>query len=114
MSTHALTRHYQIFSSNRTLRSRVVSTIISGLLVLAAVYIYAVGSITFSIVERKALEQKSATLAATINSLELAYLEKVESLDRNSAHAAGFVEPKQVYFAERAQGSHFSYLNDGR
>ena len=69
--------------------------------VLCAVYMYLIGSITFNIIARKSLETTVATLSDKVNQLEITYLANVNKADKNYALSNGFVEVKDNIFASR-------------
>jgi hypothetical protein len=70
-------------------------------IILFAVYIYLIGSITFNVVARKSLENTIASLNGHINQLELTYLNKINDIDKDYALSNGFVDVKQNVFATR-------------
>ena len=75
--------------------------LISGSVVLFAVYIYLIGSITFNVVARKSLENTKTELTSHVNQLELTYLSNVNKIDKEYAISLGFVDVHQNIFASR-------------
>lgn len=71
-----------------------------GLLFLS--YVYFLGTITFDIVERKALESEAKNLASDVSALELQYLALSNNIDMQFAGTLGFAEAKVQHFASRA------------
>lgn len=70
-------------------------------IVLCAIYIYLVGSITFNVIARKSLENTVVSLTNNVNQLELTYLNNIRGIDKDYALSNGFVEVKQNIFATR-------------
>jgi len=75
--------------------------LISGSIILFAVYIYLIGSITFNVIARKSLENTVANITGQVNQLELTYLNNVNKTDKNYALLNGFVDVSQNIFAAR-------------
>ncbi|HEY5587343.1 MAG TPA: hypothetical protein VIK86_00145 [Candidatus Paceibacterota bacterium] len=75
--------------------------LISGSVVLFAVYIYLIGSITFNVVARKSLENTKTELTSHVNQLELTYLSNVNKINKEYAISLGFVDVHQNIFASR-------------
>lgn len=69
-----------------------------GCAVLFVGYLYFVGAITFSVVERQALEEKKKTLASDISTLELTYLAQEKLLTKEFGYSMGLVDAKTVAF----------------
>lgn len=67
-------------------------------------YLYVVGAITFSVVERKGLEESTKTLLSDISGEELKYLSKEKELTKELAFQEGFVSASSIAFtsAKRA------------
>ena len=70
-------------------------------IILCAVYMYLIGSITFNIVARKSLETTIVTLTGHVNQLELTYLDNINKTDKEYAISKGFVDVKDNIFASR-------------
>ncbi len=75
--------------------------LISALVSLSVVYVYLIGSITFNILARKTLEKKLYSLSSHVSNLELAYLNDLNKIDKNYALSIGYVNTKDVIFANR-------------
>jgi len=75
--------------------------LITSSVMLFAVYIYLVGSITFNVIARKSLENTVTELTSHVNNLELTYLNNVNTIDKEYALSKGFVDVHQNLFAER-------------
>lgn len=69
--------------------------------VLCAIYIYLIGSITFDVIARKSLENTVVNLTNDVNQLELTYLNNVKGIDKDYAISKGFVDVHQNIFATR-------------
>jgi ribulose kinase len=75
---------------------------VGALIMLSIVYIYLIGSITFSVLARKSLETTVRNLGSQISELELTYLASANKIDKNYALSKGFVDSHQNIFATRA------------
>lgn len=73
-----------------------------GSVMLFAVYIYLIGSITFNVIARKSLENTAATLTNRVNQLDLSYLDSINKIDKEYAMSQGFVDVHQNIFASRS------------
>jgi hypothetical protein len=73
----------------------------TGSILLFAVYIYLVGSITFNVIARKSLENTVISLNSEVNNLELTYLNNINEINKEYAFSKGFVEVRQNIFASR-------------
>lgn len=89
----------------RTQKS-IFRTLVIGISLLFIVYIYLIGSITFNLVARKSLEASVATLNDSVNKLDLAYLDKLNKIDKNYALSLGFVETENSIFVMRNNINH--------
>lgn len=89
-----------ILENNRTQRT-ICKVLISSLVLLSLVYIYMIGSITFSVLARRTLETTARTLGSHISELELTYLNMANNIDKNYATTLGYVEVKNNIFATR-------------
>lgn len=65
---------------------------------LFACYLYVVGAITFSVIERKGLEESTKILASDISMQELEYLKVEKTLTKETAYLSGFVQPSSIAF----------------
>lgn len=61
-------------------------------------YIYFVGAITFSVVERKGLEESTKLLASEISMQELTYLSYEKELTKSVGYSQGFVDAPSIVF----------------
>jgi len=68
---------------------------------LSLVYIYLIGSITFDVIARKSLENTIASMTSQVNQLDLAYLNKINEINKEYALSNGFVEVRQNLFVSR-------------
>lgn len=75
--------------------------LITGSVMLFAVYIYLIGSITFNVIARKSLENTLSDLTSRVNKLDFTYLNNVNKIDRDYALSKGFVDVHQNIFASR-------------
>ena len=75
--------------------------LISGSVLLFAVYIYLIGSITFNIIARKSLENTLSSLTSHVNQLDLTYLNSINGINKDYASSKGFVDAHQNIFASR-------------
>ncbi len=88
-------------AQNTNTQKTIFRMLIAGSVLLFAVYIYLIGSITFNVIARKSLENTIASLTGRVNQLELTYLSSVNSTDKSYALANGFVNVSQNIFASR-------------
>ena len=66
--------------------------------VFFGLYLYFVGAITFSVIERQGLEESTKTLISDISTEELHYLEKEKSLTKEYAYGMGLVAAPAISF----------------
>ena len=59
------------------------------------------GTIIFNIINRKTIDQEARVLTSDIGTLELRYLSRTQELDLAYAQARGFVEPRELHFAQK-------------
>lgn len=90
----------EIFSNELFLR-RYVKSLWALIGLVFASYLYFVGAITFSVIERQGLEQHVRELLSDISAQELRYLAIDRSLTRESAIALGLVESNHLTFSAR-------------
>ena len=69
--------------------------------VLFGVYIYVVGSITFSVVQRKGLEEQNRILLSDIGMEELRYLAQEKKLTKEMAYSNGLIDAKSLVFTTK-------------
>jgi len=70
-------------------------------IILCAVYVFLIGSITFNVIARKSLENTVVNLTNSVNQLELSYLNNIKGIDKDYAISKGFVDVRQNIFATR-------------
>lgn len=75
--------------------------LITGSIMLFAVYIYLIGSITFNVIARKSLESTIASLTSRVNQLDLTYLNNINEINKDYALSKGFVDVHQNIFVAR-------------
>jgi hypothetical protein len=83
----------------------ILNTMLSILVALALWYVFILGNMVFSIVERKALEKQELTLESQVGNLELSYLSILNSVDVNLSSTMGFKETKATFATRKALGS---------
>lgn len=86
---------------NKDIQRVLLRVFVSALIVLSITYIYLIGSITFNVVARKALESEVRTLGSKVSELELGYLNTTNKIDKGYAISLGFVEAKNNIFTVR-------------
>ncbi|NCU28183.1 MAG: hypothetical protein EOM85_00710 [Candidatus Moranbacteria bacterium] len=91
----------QDIRNNITTQKVLLRILLTTAIVLSICYVYLIGNITFNIVARKSLESTIANLSAEVDRLDLAYLNKVNEIDREYALNNGFVENHQNIFVSR-------------
>jgi hypothetical protein len=89
-----------ILVNNHTQKA-IFKVLISSLIVLSIVYVYLIGSITFDVLARRALETTVRNVGTHISELELSYLDTANTIDKNYASTLGYVEIKTNIFATR-------------
>ncbi len=72
-----------------------------GSIFVFACYLYTIGAVTFSVIERQGLEQSQKQLISNISMQELKYLEEEKRLTKDVAYSFGMVEPKSISFTEQ-------------
>lgn len=88
-------------AQNANTQKKLFRILVSGSIVLFAVYIYLVGSITFDVIARKSLDTTVAKLTSEVNQLDLTYLNSANKINKEYALANGFVDAHQNIFALR-------------
>jgi hypothetical protein len=76
--------------------------LIGAFAILSITYLYFITSITFNVLARKSLETTIRTLGSSISELELSYLARVNTIDKNFALSIGFSDSKDMLFATRS------------
>jgi hypothetical protein len=88
-------------AGNSHTQRTIFRVLISALILLSAVYIYLIGSITFNVLARKSLDTTVHDLGSQVSGLELTYLDETNGIDQNYAHSLGFVDVQNSIFATR-------------
>jgi hypothetical protein len=112
MTVSSLKMHTNIIN-NDNLEKRLFYGLAAVLLVLFLSYLYFLGTITFNIVERKALEKQAKGLASNVGTLELQDLALANKIDMAYAGELGFVEASHAIFASRAPASNLALRDHG-
>lgn len=113
MTVYKLKLHTNIVNQNN-LERKLFYSLTAILILLFASYIYFLGSITFNIVERKALDVDIRNLSSNIGELELEYLSLSNKIDLNLAGTLGFKEIKNPQFVSReSMARNLSFKNNG-
>jgi hypothetical protein len=110
MMTH-IKNNIRSFSDYTLLLRRATKYCFVGASVLFACYIYFVGAITFSVVERQALEESTKELVSDISIQELHYLAQEKQLTKEVAYTTGLIDAPSLAFT--AQQRAFAW-NAGR
>jgi len=69
-----------------------------GSIVLFLMYLYFVGAVTFTVVQRRNMEEGLKTLSSDVSKEELRYLSAEKGLTKDVALNRGFVEPSKLTF----------------
>lgn len=86
------------FPSYGKLLGRISTYCFIGAGVLFGCYIYVVGAITFSVVERKGLEESNKRLLSDIGMQELRYLAHEKQLTKEQAYSTGLIDAPRLVF----------------
>ena len=100
MTVSSLKMHTRIINQS-DLEKRLFYGLATVLVGAFLAYLYFLGTITFNIVERKALENRAKDIASDVSALELQYLALANKIDMQYAGALGFAEAKTAQFASR-------------
>lgn len=95
-----ITNNILSFSGYGTVLRRMTTYCFVGAGVMFACYIYLVGSITFSVVERKGLEETNKHLLSDIGMHELQYLAKEKQLTKEVAYSTGLIDAPSLVFTK--------------
>lgn len=90
-----------LFNEYALLLRRATKYCFIGTGVLFGFYLYFVGAITFSVVERQALEESTKSLASDISVEELHYLEKEKGLTKEVAYSNGLIDAPSLSFTTK-------------
>lgn len=85
------------------LEAKIFKAICVAFALCICVYVYVVAQTTFSVIERKELENSSQALVSYISSLELDYLSKSSTVTLALAHERGFIDVNPQAFASRVE-----------
>ncbi len=80
---------------------RIFYTIFSLFLLVGGLYLYFIGNIVFSVLERKTVETQTKVALQAVNELEIQYLAKDNNINLALAESLGFKEAKSALFASR-------------
>ncbi len=86
---------------NASTQRLIFRVLISGLIALSIVYVYLIGSITFNVLARKALDNSVRVIGSHVSELELSYLNATNKIDKAYALSLGFVDVHTSIFAAR-------------
>ena len=89
---------------NNNLEHRVLHTMLVSFGLLAAIYIFILGSLVFNIIERRSLEKEILSLSSEVGDLGLAYLSLSNKVDLNFSYSLGFKETKPKFATRQAFG----------
>ena len=89
---------------NRNLRHRLLFAILYSFGILAAFYIFILGSMVFNIIERKGFEKEALSLSNEVGNLELVYLSMSNKVDLNLSFSLGFEEVKPKFAIRKTLG----------
>ena len=112
MMTHIKTT-MQTFSGYGALLRRTTTYCFLASGVLFGCYMYVVGAITFSVIERKGLEESTKTLLSDISMQELRYLEQEKGLTKEVAYGSGLVDASSLAFTSQKSAVAWNW-NAGR
>ncbi len=89
---------------NNYFRRTLLKVIIGGFIIIAIIYAYFIGSITFNVLARRSLENTIQVSKSNIAQLELTYFSDLDKINKNYALANGFVDARNNIFAVRSTG----------
>ena len=98
-------QNVNITNNNIEIQKIILKIMLSILVALALLYVFILGNMVFSIVERKALEQKELSLSNEVAGLELSYLSVSSSVDMTLSSSMGFKETKAAFATRKSLGS---------
>ncbi|MEK7588249.1 MAG: hypothetical protein AAB438_00335 [Patescibacteria group bacterium] len=87
---------------NSNLKERLFKSILISFGVLTCCYVFVLGNMISSVIERKSLENEARTLANDIGGLELTYLDMSSGIDLEYSHTLGFKEVTPVFAVREA------------
>ena len=95
----------KVMNSNTEAGRTILNSMLIFLLILTFAYVLILGNMVFNIVQRKALEKESLSLANDVSQLELSYLSVSSSVDMNLSSSMGFKETKATFAIRKSLGS---------
>ncbi len=96
--------HTTVLNRN-DLNRRIFFMMLSLFLLVGGLYVYFLGNIVFSVLERKTVETEIKALAQNVNELEIAYLAKDNNINLALATSLGFTEAREALFASRTDSA---------
>lgn len=108
MMTHLHTT-MKSFSGYNMLLRRTTTYCFIGAAALFGCYMYVVGAITFSVIERKGLEESTRTLLSDISMQELQYLGQEKGLTKQAAYSTGLVDAPSLAFTSQKRAVAWSF-----
>lgn len=100
MSTREFTKN---IANDGALRRRIFRILISSIGVLSICYVYLIGTITFNVVARRALEANMNEINSTVGQLELQSINLTNNIDIAYGKEHGFTEAKGTLFVNKEQ-----------
>lgn len=100
MSTKEFTQN---IANDGALRRRIFRILVSSIGILSLCYIYLIGTITFNVVARRALEAQVNELNSKVGYLELESINLSNSVDIAYGNQHGFKEAKGTLFVNKDQ-----------
>jgi hypothetical protein len=100
MSTKEFTQN---IANDGALRRRIFRILVSSIGILSLCYIYLIGTITFNVVARRALESKVNEINSKVGYLELESINLSNSIDIAYGNQHGFTEAKGTLFVNKDQ-----------
>ena len=98
-------RNANVIGNNVETSSAILNTMLFILAGLAFLYVLILGNMVLDIVQRKTLEKEMLSLTNEVGSLELTYLNVLNSIDMNLSATMGFKETKATFVTRKALGS---------
>lgn len=100
MSTREFTNN---IANDGALRRRIFNVLISSIGVLSLCYVYLIGTITFNVVARRALESNMNEINSKVGELELQSIDLANRIDVAYGKEHGFTEAKGTLFVNKDQ-----------
>lgn len=83
------------------LYKRLVFSVLAIIVLCGALYVYAVSSTIYFVIERSAYQKEVQELTATIGNLQVEYLAKTQSISLQRGAALGLSEAREISFVSR-------------